>query len=163
MIVFIRHAEPRSTEADPELTSSGVRMARHAAEWVVAQLPNDRSTPVSVLHTPTRRTAQTAAAVVEWLGESARLKQVEQLPESIIELDVLASKLSGSRPGLPPRPLPPTVLVGHHTTLVGLRRELANRTPAHLLPHTRNYAAGMVLAVENTEWAIRAVWPGRPG
>ena len=161
MIIFLRHAEPRSTELDPGLTSAGVRMAREAAEWAVAQLPADRPVTVPVLHTATRRTAQTAAAVVEWLGEAAQLQEVERLPHSIGDIDILAHKLSSSQPGLPPRPRLHAVLVGHHTTLVGLRRELADRTPAHLLPSPSNYAAGLVLAVEDTRWVIQAAWPGR--
>ena len=159
MIIFLRHAEPRKTELDPPLTSAGVRMARAAAEWVVAQLPDNRPAVVPVLHTATRRTAQTAAALVEWLGDAAQLQQVAHLPQRMRELDALAAERSASRPGLPPAVI---ILVGHHTTLVGLRRELADRTPAHLLPQARNHAAGVVLTVEKNDWVVRAVWPGHP-
>jgi len=137
-------------------------MAREAAEWAAAQLTIEGQATVRVLHTPTRRTQQTAEAVQEWLGAVARLEPVDELPENIDDLDILAARLSRSLPGLPPRPLPPTVLVGHHTTLVGLRRELAGRTPVHLLPPVRNYAAGLALTADEGAWVIRAVWPGRP-
>lgn len=162
MLVFIRHAKPRRSEHDPGLTSAGVRMAREAAGWVAQQLtPLAPSGPVRVLHTPTQRTRQTAEAVQEWLGDRARLEEVDSLPETVSELDLLAARLSGSLDGLPPRPLPATVLVGHHTTVVGLSRELAPQTPAHLLPSTINFAVGIALHADKGTWGIRALWPGR--
>lgn len=159
MWIILRHAEPRRTELDPELTSHGHRMAREAAGWAVAQLPPDG--PVRVIHTPTARTRQTAEAVAEWLGERATLESIHALPETFADLDMLADRFSGARPGLPHPDLPPCVLVGHHTTLVGLARELPAGVPT---PDARNHAAGV--ALQRTPgsppgWRPASVWRGQ--
>lgn len=160
MLVILRHAEPRRGEPDPTLTSAGQRMAREAAEWVVAHLPPD--SPVGVRHTPTQRTRQTAEAVCARLADRARVSPIDVLPESLVDLDILADHLCGHRPGLPRPRLPPTVLVGHHTTLVGLARELGILR-SQLDP--RHYTAGCVLVRvpgEPPGWSVQATWRGRP-
>jgi len=161
MLVILRHAEPRRGEADPELTSAGHRMALEAGEWVSARLPS--TGPVRILHTPTARTRQTAEGVHHWLAARASLDLIDALPETIDDLEILADRISGVRAGLPIPPLPPTVLVGHHTTLVALAREL-HPPPTGLNP--RHYSAG--LAIERKRgtlcgWSVVSVWPGRPG
>ena len=160
MLVILRHAEPRQTALDPELTSFGHRMAGEAGEWVAGLLA---TTPgVLLLHTPTNRTQQTAVAVKERLTEGASIASIGQLPESLEDLDILADRLSNRHPELPARPLPPTVLIGHHTTLVGLARDL-RLGPAQL--HPRNHAAGLALARDPTQphgWRVVDCWPGRP-
>ena len=78
------------------------------------------------------------------------------------DLDVLVDRLSNRHPELPAPPLPPTVLVGHHTTLVGLARDL-QLEPSVLNP--RNLAAGLALVRDPTQphgWRVVAHWPGRP-
>lgn len=161
MFVILRHAEPRRSESDPELTSAGHRMALDAAAWVVDTLPAEGS--VQVHHTPTARTRQTAEAVAQWLAERVSLHVIEALPETLPDLHMLADRLSGARPGLPVPAMPPTVLVGHHTTLVALARELPadQRTPS---PH--RFAAGLALQRDPTTsggWRVVALWPGRLG
>mgnify|MGYP000123490771 CR=1 FL=1 len=161
MLVILRHAEPRRGESDPELTSAGHRMALEAGEWVLARLPG--AAPVRILHTPTARTRQTALGVRHWLADRASLNTIEALPETLDDLEILADRICGARPGLPSPPLPPTVLVGHHTTLVALAREL-RPSPAGLNP--RHYSAGLAIERKRgtlTGWAVVSVWPGRPG
>ena len=161
MLIILRHAEPRQTELDPELTSFGHRMAGEAGDWVagiLAAMPE-----VQLLHTPTNRTQQTATAIQIRLGDGASIASIPQLPESLQDLDVLVDRLSNRHPELPAPPLPPTVLVGHHTTLVGLARDL-QLEPSVLNP--RNLAAGLALVRDSTRphgWRVVAHWPGRPG
>ena len=160
MLIILRHAEPRRGESDPELTSAGHRMAREAGGWVAGLLPEGATT--RVFHTPTHRTRQTAEALLEWLGDRARLSTIDDLPESFPDLDMLADRLCGARPGLPVPALPPTVLVGHHTTLVALARELPAGGPR---PNARNYTAGLALvrsADTPLGWLVHATWSGRP-
>lgn len=162
MFVILRHAEPRSSELDPELTSFGHQVALEAGAWVQTLLPH--APRVQVWHTPTMRTRQTGEAVVLCLAERAQVGELEALPETTDDLHVLADRLAGGHPGLPTPPLPPVVLVGHHTTLVGLARDLA-------LPSTevqpRNFCAGLALvrdAASPTGWRVLASHPGRlPG
>lgn len=160
MLVVLRHAEPRRGEADPELTSAGHRMALEAGAWTVEHLPEDVT--VRVFHTPTERTRQTAEGVALSLGKRASLQTIDVLPETFSDLDVLADRLSGARPGWSVPALPPTVLVGHHTTLVALAREL----PAgEKQPSSGNYTAGMCLVRDRTRacgWRVAAVCSGRP-
>lgn len=162
MFVILRHAEPRSSELDPELTSFGHQVALEAAAWVLDLLPE--APPVQVWHTPTMRTRQTAAAVALSLAERAQVGELEVLPETTQDLHILADRLAGGHPDLPAPPLPPVVLVGHHTTLVGLARDLS-------LPSTdlqpQNYCAGLALARDTdapSGWRVLAFHSGRlPG
>jgi phosphohistidine phosphatase SixA len=161
VLVILRHAEPRRSESDPELTSFGHRMALEAGQWVASLLPAD--VPVQVLHTATMRTRQTAENVLHCLGERARLGVVEEVPETLLELDILADRICGRRLDLPTPPLPPTVLVGHHTSLVGLARDL-DLPKSRLNP--RHFSAGLAMnrsRPSSEAWQIEAIWPGRPG
>ena len=162
MFVILRHAEPRSSELDPELTSFGQRVALEAAAWVLELLP--QAARVQVWHTPTMRTRQTAAAVVLCLAKRADAGELDTLPETVGDLDILADRLAGGHPDLPTQRLPPVVLVGHHTTLVGLARDL-ELSSTELQP--RNYCAGLALvrdAAAPSGWRVLALHSGRlPG
>lgn len=156
MLIVLRHAEPRHSESDPPLTSLGHRMARDAGEWVASLLP--AASPVDVRVTPSRRTQETAHGIEAWLGERAHVRQIEQLPEDTLSLSILADKLAGGVPGLPRPDLGPTVLIGHHTSLVGLLRDL----PAVSLD-PRRYCAALALeraAEEDCGWRVVGHLPG---
>ncbi|MBO87472.1 MAG: hypothetical protein CL927_19155 [Deltaproteobacteria bacterium] len=160
MLVILRHAEPRRTENDPELTSFGHRTALEAGAWVAEQVPLTAS--VRVLHTPTNRTRQTAAAVVQCLGNRAQATKIVSLPETVADLDTFADRLMARNRECPSPRLPPVVLVGHHTTLVGLARELGLE-PSALEPN--NHTAGIALerdAATAGGWRIFALRTGRP-
>jgi phosphohistidine phosphatase SixA len=135
-------------------------MALDAGAWALEHLPETGT--VGVFHTPTSRTRQTAEGLVLSLGQRASLQVIDVLPETFPDLDMLADRLSGARPGWPVPALPPTVLVGHHTTLVALSRELPVDEKR---PKPSNYTAGMCLVRDRTRacgWRVEAICSGRP-
>lgn len=155
-VVFLRHGQPRSGEADPELTSAGHRMAAEAAAWVAGLgLPLAR-----VVHTPTQRTQQTAEAVAEALGLPRLLSPAEPL-----ELSAWEALVSSQRPpprfgdrSLPRAEAPPFVYVGHDTTLGFLLHACAASAPRGL--QRRAWAAGLALRRVGGRWAAFSGWPG---
>lgn len=162
-IVFVRHAQPRSTERDPPLTANGWRMAIETAQWVHEQ----KIHPALLVSSPAARARETAEALVEVFPNVRReLGSVgtPELPQDWFDLvSDLAVRL-GHRvlPGFK-RPLPDldVALVGHHPTLDLIRRLYA---PLPRPIPRDHYAQAIILGGDRIDaLCCLAAWPGRPG
>ncbi len=115
--VVCRHAHPRQSEHDPGLTSFGHRAARELGDWVAAQLPlHPGLVPTHLLHTPTTRTRETAEALALALPPLVAAPG-RPMPETAEDWEGYTSLLA--RDGVHC-----AVLVGHHTTLQALFRDV---------------------------------------
>ncbi len=66
-LIFVRHAQPVLVElgeaaADPQLSTQGVEQAEAVAHWLSGERID------AIVHSPARRTAETAAAIARELG-----------------------------------------------------------------------------------------------
>lgn len=150
-VVFVRHGQRNHIEPDPSLTSDGHRMARETGEW----LSSHQIHPDLCLLTPTRRTRQTADALLE-NHPHVRRRPVDALPEGDAEWVRFVDSW-GPRVGAHGVLL----LVGHHPSLHYL---LTRFGPPPVPVPLANVAAALVLdPVFSGQWAISAAWPGEPG
>lgn len=148
-ITFVRHGEKRRNEADPELTSAGVRMAGETGLWLAGR----GFRPDLVVLTPTARTRQTAAEILACLGP-APLRERAELPDSRQDWEAWTTRLAaelGDAVHL--------LLVGHHPTqhmLIDSYGPPPNPVPRHHL------ATALILdSLPRGSWAFVDAWPGR--
>lgn len=148
-VVFVRHGAPRTSEADPSLTSEGRSMASEAGEWLF----HNAIMADWCLLTPTRRTRETAEEVLErW--PHVRQQVVPELPETASTWDRL---VAAWEPRLGDHGV--LLLVGHHPTQEFL---LAHFGPPPVPPLPGGYAATIVVdRVFTGAWTITGAWPGR--
>lgn len=147
-IIFIRHGERRKGETDPALTSAGHRMAREAALWMRDQ----GIQPTRILHTPTRRTRQTADEIGLVFPAAERSERPES-PEVEVDWNQLVAALEGQAGAEAP-----LALVGHHPTIDLLLRAFG---PAPTPVPRQNFASVLVVDRTARGWTIAAAWPGR--
>ena len=157
MLILLRHAEPRRSEADPELTSAGHAMARQAASWAWSWV---RSPQPYLLHTATRRTEQTADAVTECAERPMQRRTLESLAEDCIGLCRLHDQTVGRHPDFPHRTIEDVIVVGHHTSFSGMIPDLP---PLPQSLDLRRYCVGLVLVRSDSHpsgWQVTAQYPG---
>ncbi|MBL8619035.1 MAG: histidine phosphatase family protein [Deltaproteobacteria bacterium] len=155
-VIFIRHGQPWTGEADPALSPAGHAMAAAAASWAAGL-----GWPLArVLHTATRRTGQTAEALVAQIDAPVDVVWAE--PLSLEDWELLVDGQRAPHPfgdrSMPRPPPAPFAYVGHHTTLTFLLQLCAASVPAGL--HARAWAAGLALERRAGRWLIVAGWPG---
>ncbi len=157
MLILLRHAEPRRSESDPELTSAGHAMARQAASWALGFV---RGPAPFLLHTATRRTQQTADAVAECSHLPLQRRTLEELAEDCIGLCRLHDQTVGKHPDFPQRAYEDVIVVGHHTSFSGMIPDLP---PLPRPLDLRRYCIGLALVRSDSEesgWRVEATYAG---
>ena len=143
-IVFIRHGAKRSSEADPELTSYGRKMAFETGKWLL----KSGYAPQFIYSTATARTSQTAEECLLACGREIPIHTMD-IPEQWEEWLDFLEKLGDDCP-------PNITFVGHHPTMHLLIAHYNIDVPNH------HFASAVVLEKQTTkQWQCIDYWPGR--
>ena len=147
-VAFVRHGERRKGEADPELTSFGVRMVSETGAWLRQQ----QFIPTIVQTTNTKRTQQTTDLLIHDLSNITQ-ETIEDAPELQRDWERWWETLDRGKEDAD------ILLVGHHPTMEML---LQCYGPAPCSFSKRNFAVALILQTNaDGGYTITHAWPGR--